>query len=96
MHALLETCELWKMGDSSLNGFLEIATRRAYACFLYLGRVIGEDQRIPKLHDLLHVPKDVELWNSSICTSTGEFCSSYEFVAFLTNSYTFHTNSYTS
>ena len=69
--SLLTVVQLWKRADPTEVGRLREETELTYACFAMVGAVLRKDYRIPKLHDLLHVSKDVELWSGSVCTSTG-------------------------
>ena len=69
LHHVIQTMLLYKRGPPVDD--LQRHVRSAYTAFVLLARLLGRPELWPKLHELLHVPRDVLWFGAANSTDAG-------------------------
>ncbi len=70
LHHVIETMLLYKRGPPIAE--LRQHARSAYTAFVLLARTLGLPELWPKLHELLHLPRDVQWFGAANSTDAGK------------------------
>ena len=71
LHSLIGVYHLWKLGRKEDVQRVKDLVRDIMGCMDYLCKFLNQEQLSPKLHDLQHIPMDMNACGGSLGYSTG-------------------------